>query len=667
MDRLPQSPLSLRHDPRDMFRRYIVERSLASMERARLRRERAVSTAATAEYVWAIRDAVRAFYGPLPTGANTAAPRAVVKSAHVKSGYRIENVLFESFPGWEVNASVYVPLDHSPPYPAVVVPVGHSGKQFESYQIPCQFFARSGYLAVTFDPPGQSGEKQQGNDHFADGARCYLVGETSSRYFVADALRCVDYVLSRPDVDGTRGVAMTGVSGGGTTTTLAGLLDDRITALGPSCCVTPLADLDITQCYAGCPETHMWRRYAEGIDEVDLVCAAAPKPLMLMAGRTDVVFRIEDTRVLSDEVARFYAATGADGRYVFFEDNGGHAYSLDQSRAFTRFMNRWLRGEPDAPVCGLPDGAFLMDPYEHLQCRPRVDVNMRSLTLARAQELAATRSSDPSAILAAARLVCGVETEVPCPESLVGEPFRVWTHTWRQVVLAPEPGIELPGTWLHPVNGRRPAVLHLDDGGRHRLLTRNGPLTQAARFLDSDAETSGVFSLDLRGWGDTEMADYPYELAGWGGVDRYTAYATAALGDHAMAMRVRDGLAALAWLRTQPDVLPDGIVVTGTGLGGVVALHVGAIGGAKGVVTWNTLGSFLSLLEAGHYVWSAEAFLPNVLLHYDLPDLAGAAPCNTTHVDARDGAGQPFESTKETFVRGGAERLVVEIWNALGR
>jgi len=29
--------------------------------------------------------------------------------------------------------TVYVPLDCLPPFPAVIVPVGHSGKQFEDY------------------------------------------------------------------------------------------------------------------------------------------------------------------------------------------------------------------------------------------------------------------------------------------------------------------------------------------------------------------------------------------------------------------------------------------------------------------------------------------------------------------------------------------------------
>jgi cephalosporin-C deacetylase-like acetyl esterase len=101
------------------------------------------------------------------------------------------------------------------------VPVGHSGKQFESYQIPAQVFAMCGYAALTFDPPGQAGEKKPGNDHFRDGVRCYMTGATSQRFFVMDALRAVDYLATRRDVDMRRGVGMTGVSGGGFTTLYA--------------------------------------------------------------------------------------------------------------------------------------------------------------------------------------------------------------------------------------------------------------------------------------------------------------------------------------------------------------------------------------------------------------------------------------------------------------
>ncbi|MCU0500294.1 MAG: acetylxylan esterase, partial [Anaerolineae bacterium] len=484
-----------------MLRHHIIGRSLAAMTEAATRRQASLASGDVAGYQATIRAAVRDFYGALPVGSDAEAVQATEISCFVQAGYRLENVLFDSFPGWQVNATVYVPLDFAPPFPAVVIPVGHSGKQFENYQLPAQYFARCGYLAVLFDPPGQASEKRPGNDHFIDGVRPYLVGETSSRYLVTDALRCIDYLATRPDVDLSRGVAMTGVSGGGTTTTLATLLDDRITVAGPSCCLAPLADLDITQCYAGCPETHMWRRYAEGVDEVDLLCAATPTPLLLMAGEFDEVFRIADTRRLAEAVAGFYQHVGARERFAFFVDRAGHSYSLTQAREFARFMNRWLLAAPDRSLPDLPADTFTLDPYDKVRCFPRTDVNMRSLTLDRAAELEAARSKDSADIRAGAAAIAIVRKPVGRPEAVEGSPFLVWTHHWQQVLLQPEPGIELPGTLLLPQVGTRSAVLHLDDNGRNRTLYRHGILARAMGFLEREQPGLAALTIDLRGWG----------------------------------------------------------------------------------------------------------------------------------------------------------------------
>lgn len=642
MTQVTQGPIPPTVDLRDMLRQYLIRRSLACMAKAAERRRTAVESGEVAAYCAAIRQTVRSFYGELPVGRGSRPVQATEVSRFEKRGYRLENVLFESFPGWQVNATVYVPLDFRPPFPAVVIPVGHSGKQFESYQLPAQLFARCGYLAVLFDPPGQAGEKREGNDHFVDGVRCYLVGETSSRYFVADALRCIDYLETRSDVDLSLGVAMTGVSGGGTTTTLATLLDERITVSGPSCCVTSLADLDITQCYAGCPETHMWRRYAEGVDEVDLLCAAAPVPLLLMAGEYDEVFRITDTQRLAEEVAAFYERAGAGERFAFFVDRAGHGYTLAQARQFAGFMNRWLLGQPERALPDLPDDAFALDPYDEMRCFPSQAVNMRTLALDRAAALEAARDRDPARIRAAAAAISEVEHPIPRPKATEGQPFRIWTHCWQQVMLYPEEGIELSATFLYPYQASWPtaALLHLDDKGRNRLLYRHGLLAQAIRFLEEGQDHYVALSVDLRGWGDSAPAIYPYEMASWAGLDRYLAYTSAALGDPVLAMRVRDALSALAYLRARPQVRPDRIVLTGCRLGGVVALHAAAIDGAvAGVVIWDSLVSFRALLEEPDYTWPAEAFLPNVLLHYDLPELAQAVPCPVRLLNPRDGRG----------------------------
>jgi dienelactone hydrolase len=639
---IPQKPISPQKDLRDMLRAYLIQRSLACMQAAAERRAAAVRGGDLDAYRAAIHRAVKGFYGRLPVGKNGSHLNARPVTSYPKEGYRIENILFESFPGWEVNATVYVPLDYPPPFPAVIVPVGHSGKQFESYQYPCQFFARAGYLAITFDPPGQSGEKQPGNDHFIDGVRGYPLGETSSQYFIADALRCIDYLETRGDVDSSRGFAMTGVSGGGTTTLLAGLLDDRISVSGPSCCVTPLADLDITQCYAGCPETHMWRRYPEGIDEIDLICAAAPKPVLLMAGEKDEVFRIADTRRLAGEAKRFYERAGAGEHFEFFVDAGGHAYSLTQARQFVAFMDRWLKPGFIRDPAGLPDETFSLIPYPELQCHPRTDVNMNSLAGARVEELRAHRAVTPDTVrLSAARLV-GTAGAPAAPAAEAGEPFQVWQHHWQQILLHPEAGIDLPATFLFPVETRSGAVLlHFDDLGRHAAMEQNGVLVQAVRFLEKNGHS--LFSVDLRGWGDTAMALYPYELPWWGSRDRFSAYMSAALGDAVMSMRVRDGLAALAYIRSRRECAGKPVVISGHGLGGIVALHVAAIAAdVAGVVLWESLLSLEELVAEPQYAWPADAFLPNMLLSYDLPELAASLACPVRIFNPLDARRQPY-------------------------
>lgn len=651
-NRISQRPVSSSVDMRDMVREHLIARSLGCMENATERRRNALRNNNIEKYCETIRAALHDFYGELPVGKNGVPLKSKTVSTFEKDGYRIENVLFDSFPGWEVNASVYIPLDFAPPFPGVIVPVGHSGKQFDSYQLPCQFFTRSGYLVVVFDPPGQASEKQPGNDHFVDGVRCYLTGETSSQYFIADALRCIDYLETRNDADLSHGVAMTGVSGGGTTTTLANLLDDRISVIGPSCCVTPLADLDITQCYCGCPETHMWNRYAKGIDEVDLLCAATPKPTLLMAGELDEVFQINDTRNMARQVKSFFEKTGNAEHFEFFVDKTGHCYSLTQARKFTRFMNQHLLGKPKRDVCSLPDDAFKSNPYEQLKCHPGTDVNIRSLSLDKAIKLEKIRNQSAESIRQAAVEIAGVNDTITVPKAQAGKLFRVWTHNWQQILLTPEEGIELPGTFLYAENGDPTGtILHFDDRHRNRLLYRHGPMARAINFQNKTEPAHNLLSIDLRGWGDTAVAMYPYEMASWGSIDRYLAYTSAALGDSIMAMRIRDGLAALAYLRSRPEVDSENILITGCGLGGIIALHVAVIDdNAKGILAWDTLYSFKSLLETENYTWPADTFIPNILPEYDLPELSASVSSPVLFLNPLDGSGNSLSAgTKKDF------------------
>lgn len=657
-----QHPVQPNVDLRDMLRQYLVSRSLCCTRSAADRRRRFVEMGGVEAFCSELKSVVKGFYGALPVAKNANELQVTQVSSIEKSGFRIENVLFDSFPGWQVNATVYVPADFDPPFPAIVLPVDHSGKQYPTNQLPAQVFARSGYLTITFDPPGQDGEKQSGNDHFEDGVRCYLVGETSSRYFVADAMRSIDYLETRDDVDLSHGVAMTGVSGGGFTSMLCNLLDDRISAIGVSCCVSSLDDLDITQCYAGCPETHMWGRYTKGVDDVDLLCAGFPKPMLIMAGRHDEVFRAGDTEQQADEVKRFFKAGNAEDRCEFIVDNCSHCYSTDQASYFVGFLNRWLLGEPDRAVPEILYGDLSLIPREELSCHPSSDVNMRSLTLARANALEKTRTVNAEALRKAAMGIARVDAAAPMPECTAGGQFRVFSHFWQQLLLQPEPGIELPTTFLYAVDAPTPVVLHFDSVGRNRLLESHGLLADAVNFLDGVHRGFAVLSVDLRGWGDSAPAMYPYELARWGSPDRCLAYMSAALGDAVMSMRIRDALASLKYLRSRAEIDPERIVITGRGLGGVVALHTAAIDRhVGGVVIWDSLSSFKSLLEEDNHSWPADAFIPGVLLHYDLPELTASLTCPVRVLNPLDGAGQPLSPITMEMLNVSANRAIYEV------
>lgn len=636
-------PLFVRPQPgsdlRTSLHRHLVRRAAEYLQSSGQRRQKAIQASEVSAYAAAVRRGLLDTLGEMPLGG----PLNVrLVSRHQRDAYTLENVLFESLPGWDVNATVYLPKAERfpPPWPAIVVPVGHSGKQFASYQIPAQVFAQAGYVAVTFDPPGQAGEKQPGNDHFRDGVRHYLFGGTSQRFFVFDALRVIDYLQTRTDVDMRNGVGMTGVSGGGLTTLYAAVCDRRIRAAGPSCFTANPLEHPLRDEYPPCPESLPIAAYEHGLDDESLLVAAAPTPLLMMAGERDEVFKAEWVR----ELAQRAGAAWQSGRFRFFMDSGGHAYSIAQALEFVHWMDRWVRNIPPRTL-SITEKNVEMAPPELLRGSPRPAENMLTLARAEAARLAAHRSGVP--VAQAARTLSGLDSHpVAIPRAKHSEPFLIWASRLEELLLQVEPDIEIPATFVYgaadtPAPG---GILYFDDRGRWTELARNGPLARLAGALDRSAPHPAVLTVDLRGWGDTRPAFVPYEIAGWAQPERWLSYVSAALGDPILAMRIRDGLASLAYLRSRIGDRP--IVVAGHGMGAVVALHVAVIDGrVRAVVADSPLASFRLLAEAESYAWDAGAFFPGVLRHYDLPELAATLKSPLLLINPLDAQKRPLASS----------------------
>jgi hypothetical protein len=140
-------------------------------------------------------------------------PPAVTSSGALEFlEYRIEKLVIEGSPGAPVPCNVYVPRSGPPCKPALLCPHGHSGRDRPVYQNAYQRFARAGFIVLTKDGWGK--QERRGTSHGEAGGQLALTGTELMALELFDNVRCLDYLLTRPDVDGEE-LGMAGLSGGG--------------------------------------------------------------------------------------------------------------------------------------------------------------------------------------------------------------------------------------------------------------------------------------------------------------------------------------------------------------------------------------------------------------------------------------------------------------------
>ncbi|MEW6752341.1 MAG: hypothetical protein AB1505_15360 [Candidatus Latescibacterota bacterium] len=616
--------------PERMLQNEVVAACRAALDAGARRRRRVAGRRAWQRWRAEVLDVVRSAF-PAEVFARREPPVARLVSRHDLPHARLENVLFESLPGWEVNATVYLPPEPGV-YPGVVCPTGHSTKTGPSYQQPAQVLARCGYVAVSFDPPGCAGEIAHLNDHFTNGLVGYLTGFWSQAHFVLDALRCLDYLQTRPDVDPGAGMAMTGVSGGGMTTLFAALLDERVAAAVPVCCLAEHESIHLQGLYASCPEQFGVGYIGAGLDCVDYVGALAPRPCLLVAGAHDEVFDVRSTRRVARQVHDLYRSAGApEACRLFVDQASGHAYTVRMACQAVAWLDRHLRGL-QRPVPALTEADVPLLDAEELLCHPRPTANMFAVNRERACRLRQSRPPRPD-LASLRQAACRLLGLGPGPARArvrrVGPGQAAW-HAWvEEVEIQAAAGTWLPGVAVGHAEDRapRPGLLWLDERGRWAPLRQDGLLTPALRMFEPDCRDGQprILSVDVSGLGRLEPHPVPYDLAGWNASERILTYLALACGRPVMGLRVRDALGGLACLRARADVDPQRLIVGGRGVGAVVALHAALLhGGVWRVVCLDMLSHYGALTEQFPFAWRQSVVIPGILEHYDLPELAAS-------------------------------------------
>ena len=259
----------------------------------------------------------------------------------------IEKVTFASEPFSDALAYVCIPNESRPPHTFVICLQGHTTGLHLSIGADREDEARA--VAVEGDRDFAIGCMKRGLaalclEQRAFGERRELAMKKASplgcldasmqalmlgRTLVGERLydidRALDYLAARGDADMARAGAM-GNSAGGAMSLYAAALLPRIAFAMPSCYFCTFADSVMAMNH--CEENYIpgLLKYAEMPDIAGL---AAPKPLVIVAGREDPLFPIAATRRAFRELRKIYAAFGAADRCHLVVGPGGHRFYAD--------------------------------------------------------------------------------------------------------------------------------------------------------------------------------------------------------------------------------------------------------------------------------------------------------------------------------------------------
>ena len=626
------------------FPRMVHEAFVAQVRevmRRRSERLRKLSTRAEAEkYVTEVQAKIQSSFGPWPekTPLNARVTGVVERDA-----YRIEKVIFESRPEFFVTANLYVPKGLKGKAPGVVGSCGHShnGKANETYQSFAQGLARQGYVVLIFDPIGQ-GERLQLPDedhhksrvgigvgeHMMVGNSQFLAGEFFGSWRAWDGIRALDYLLSREEVD-PQHVGITGNSGGGTMTTWLCGVERRWTMGAPSCFVTSfLRNLenelpaDTEQCPPGV--------LAMGLDHGDFLIAMAPKPVIILGQEKDY-FDARGLYESYEQVRDVYKLLGAEANVSYHIGPGGHGYQKDAREAMYAHFNRATGRGAESVV----EPTLKLDDDVTLQCTKSGQVSelksrpVYSFTKEIAGDLVAKRDqlSGDELLRRVRRL-----TQVG-PEYAAEAPYRILRP--RAVEEYPLPHLttylidseseivvplyRLQATAHHsrPLREDRPAILYVAHDSSDREL-REEPLVCEVVKADPKA---AFYAIDVRGLGESRpntCGENSYYTAY--GCDYFYASHNIMLGRSYVGDRTRDVYAALQFLLQQAGHRQVHVVAKGYGTI-PAALAAGLHDSVNQVTLKHALTSYQDVAGADVYAWPLSSFLPNVLRHFDLPDV----------------------------------------------
>jgi len=599
-----------------------------------------------------LRGVFQDMFGPFPKRCDL---DPCVTSSFQRDGYRVENVMYQSLPGIPVTANLYLPDNRARKVPGILLACGHSGngKAYASYQLMAIDLVRRGMVVLCFDPVSQ-GERYQLWDHVRQrmlapfehnvlDRPAVLTGGSVAGQFVWDAMRSVDYLLARDEVDPAH-IGMTGNSGGGTQTTWTVSVDERIAAAAPMCFVTSVRERLLSREPADAEQNPM-DMLKNGLEYADFLSMLAPKPLLVGAAKEDF-FPIKGARDTVALLRRIWSLTGDEEKAQIFEAPGGHGLGSEIRRAACDWFCRWFglpipatdrpaEPEPDQQLWVTRSGQLAMDGSTRSCFAAAVEtigrrgrrIRLNQQKLRQVLGLPETKIQEP-ALIEKGGIVASEHENITC------------------IRLCSESGITVPCALFEPkIAGPGALVLYSHEDGFEGQAGPGGIVAKLVlaghRVLAFDPRGVGLTRGDSFGWWATSTRPHlealrdsgamPYNMLGYNDPAYEGPYCTEfehamtaqMLGRPLLGQRVFDTLRVLEAIGSMPETAGRSLVLAGTGVGALWCLYAAVLTATRltALILHAPLASYRLLVEEPRATWHPNIIARGLLPGADCPDV----------------------------------------------